>query len=675
VNNPLNKKRWGMAALLGAIAFALSAVALSPAFGETLDSSVQKHLRDATFEVVLGKPETDPLTYEKPLPLDLLPFAERTGKYRSIGTAFTIGHGRFVTAAHVISAGCGSQFSPIALRDGAGKIYLTDRILKYSQAEDYVVFTLTDPPHVAALDTQNRPAINDPVFAVGNAYGEGIVIRDGLYTSDTPEEREGRWKWLRFSAAASPGNSGGPLVDKRGRVIGVVLRKSPNENLNVAVAIDQVLKGGEEWATFQGRYAYGFPTMRASDAVEMSERFSLPKPIGEFCTATQKATQDALDKVHAQYKEQHGARMFPHGADSQPLLYSLYAAAFPRAIQERTDGMWGVSEPKPQRSQLDQNGFVETAPFPGGTIVRLRMPDDVKWADLYTNSKLFMDLVLKGMPLRRSVGSDAVRITSLSTAATDTTYSDPYGRNWQVRSWLVPDNDSVVLSIALPTPQGYVAIIAQRPTAIQAASSDDLRALTGFVYLSFAGTLKQWHDYLTTSMERPTVLGSLDIQADYGKNFRYRSKRFNLVLPNTVQKIEPDTLLLLKFGYFDEGDSTAWDVGGLLLEDPEHRGNWIDVVRHRRPPAGLPEGFAERWHTIESGAHPYTSTAYTTNGGTRIDTIDNAKDVSLKHRAIAYSLSVSVEGTQDQPTMKRALDTLQTGMTVLETDTHDKPHL
>jgi hypothetical protein len=661
-------KSWSMAALLCASAF-------GPAFGESLDASVQKHLREATFEVVLGKPETDPVSYEKPLPLDLLPFAERTGKYRPIGTAFAIAHGRFVTAAHVIAAGCGSQFSPLALRDESGRIFLMDRVLKYSEAEDYVVFTVKDSPRVNALDTHDRPAINNPVFAVGNAYGEGIVIRDGLYTSDTPEEREGRWKWLRFSAAASPGNSGGPLVDKRGRVIGVVLRKSPNENLNVAVAIDQVLKGGEDWATFEGRFPYRFPTMRASDMAEMSERFSLPKAVDEFCAAAQKATKDGLDKVHTQYQAAHGTRMFPHGTDAQPLLYSLYVAAFPRAIEERTDGIWGVSDPKPQKSQLDQNGYVETAPFPGGTLVRLRMPDDVKWADLYANSKLFMDLVLKGMPLRRAVGTDSVRITSLSTATLESSYLDAYGRTWQVRSWLVPNNDSVVLSMALPTPQGYVAIVTQRPTVIQAVSLDDLRALTGFVYVSFAGTLKQWHDYLTTPIERPAILSSLDIQADYGKTFRYRSKRFSLVLPNTVQKIAPDTVLLLKFGYFDDADATVWDVGGLLLEDAEHKGNWIDVIRHRRPAAGLPEGFAERWHTIESGAHPYTGTAYTTNGGTRIDSIDNLKDVNQGHRAIAYSLTVSAEGTQDQPTMKRALDALQSGMTVLEAEPHDKPHL
>jgi len=651
-----------------ALAMMLCTTALNCASGETLGGSVQRHLREATFEVVLGKPDADPLSYEKPLPLELLPFAERTGKYKSVGTAFAIGHGRFVTAAHVIAVGTGSQFSPIAIRDEAGKVYLVDRILKYSEPEDYAVFTVTDAPRVTGLDTHDRPALNDAVYAVGNAYGEGIVIRDGLYTSDTPEERQGRWKWLRFSAAASPGNSGGPLVDGRGRVIGVVLRKSPNENLNVAVAIDQVLKGSEEWATFETRFAYRFPMMRASDPTDTAERFSLPKPIAEFYAACQATVKDTLDKVHSEYKNQHGARMFPNGADSQPLLFSLYASPFPRAIEERTDGAWGVSDPKPQRSQLDQNGYVETAPFPGATLVRLRMPDDVKWADLYGNSKLFMDLVLKGMPIRRSVGTDSVRVTSLGKAALDTTYLDAYGRTWQVRSWLVPNNDSVVVSIALPTPQGYVAIVSQRPTVIQAVSLDDLRSLTGFVYISLTGTLKQWHDYMTASLSRPNVLQSLDIQVDYGNNLRYRSKRFNLVVPASAQPIEPDSLLMLKFGYFADGDATIWDVGGLSLEDAEHKGKWIDVVRHRRPPAGLPEGFAERWHTIETGSHPFTGLAYATNGGTRIDSIDNFKDVAASRSPVAYSLTITQEGTQDQATMKRALDTLQTGMTVLERD-------
>src|SRR6185312_9545729 len=75
------------------------------AHAATLDPSALPQIEAATFEVVQAKPTSDTLTYEKPLPLDLLPYQERTDKYHSIGTAFAIGHGRYVTAGHVLLAG------------------------------------------------------------------------------------------------------------------------------------------------------------------------------------------------------------------------------------------------------------------------------------------------------------------------------------------------------------------------------------------------------------------------------------------------------------------------------------------------------------------------------------------------------------------------------------------
>ncbi|HEY8287755.1 MAG TPA: serine protease, partial [Acetobacteraceae bacterium] len=91
-----------------------------------------------------------------------------------------------------------------------------------------MVFSLASPPAEDALTPDTRPPLNQVVYSVGNALGTGIVIRDGLYTSDTPEQQDGSWKWMRFSAAASPGNSGGPLLDASGKLIGVVLMKSAN---------------------------------------------------------------------------------------------------------------------------------------------------------------------------------------------------------------------------------------------------------------------------------------------------------------------------------------------------------------------------------------------------------------------------------------------------------------
>src|SRR5690606_40716873 len=73
-----------------------------PASAAALDSEHLPAIQAATVEVVAAKPVEDPLEYEKPLPLDQIPFQQRNAKYHSIGTAVSIGGGRYVTAAHVL---------------------------------------------------------------------------------------------------------------------------------------------------------------------------------------------------------------------------------------------------------------------------------------------------------------------------------------------------------------------------------------------------------------------------------------------------------------------------------------------------------------------------------------------------------------------------------------------
>jgi hypothetical protein len=102
-----------------------------------------------------SEPVSDPLTYEKPLPLELMPYRERTDKFQSIGTAFAIGPNRFVSAAHVISAGNGSQYGPLALRDATGITYRIDKIIKYSSREDYAVFSVIAAPILVPLETRS----------------------------------------------------------------------------------------------------------------------------------------------------------------------------------------------------------------------------------------------------------------------------------------------------------------------------------------------------------------------------------------------------------------------------------------------------------------------------------------------------------------------------------------
>ena len=176
-------------ALALAALFILAATAMSAlARADSLSPGAEQAVRAGTFEVVQLKPPETGVQYDRALPLELIPFQQRVDKYRSIGTAFAIGHNRYVTASHVLIVGLHSQFGPPALRDGAGNVYAIDRVLKYSDRRDFAVFSLVhEPAGVRPLDVGPAPRLNDAVYAVGNALGEGIVVRDGLYTSDTPE--------------------------------------------------------------------------------------------------------------------------------------------------------------------------------------------------------------------------------------------------------------------------------------------------------------------------------------------------------------------------------------------------------------------------------------------------------------------------------------------------------
>ena len=69
--------------------------------------------------------------------------------------------------------------------------------------------------------------VGDPVFAIGNPFGIGPSVSGGVVSGlDRAYVEPGVGKLLtgliQFDAAANPGNSGGPLVDDRGEVLGLV---------------------------------------------------------------------------------------------------------------------------------------------------------------------------------------------------------------------------------------------------------------------------------------------------------------------------------------------------------------------------------------------------------------------------------------------------------------------
>lgn len=636
----------------------------------SLDPAMLPKIQAATFEVVQAKPTSDPLSYERPLPLDLLPYQERTDKYYSIGTAFAIGHNRYVTAAHVLLAGTGSLWGVPELRDAAGRVYPIGRIEKFSLGKDFVVFTLAQPPAGdAALEVDASPALNQVVYAVGNALGTGVVIRDGLYTSDTPEQLNGAWKWMRFSAAASPGNSGGPLLDKDGKLIGVVLMKSANENLNYALPIREVLDAPSGRAVMDSRLAYQIDLFDTVENSQFKAQFALPVGLDDFYREFQSRIDANSDAQLKALLAKESANLFPNGAGSARLLHQqTQLNGFPSLIVRGSDGEWRRVGEQAQHFALDGNGYVATGAVARNGLVRLRRPDGMAAATFYGDAKTRMDLLARTGMFHRAVAGEKVKLTSLGKPVRESTRLDRWQRPWHVAVWPLPYANALVVAYSLPVPDGSVMLVRFTPPAHEHDTMLDLDELSSFVYVTYQGTLAQWKDFLGNPALQPATLKGIRIDADYDRRFSYSSPRVAFSYPSTLQEVKPDNLLWLGFRFFLDGGKPVWDVGDVNVwkDSASDDHNNVNVQRYVAPPPGLDDDLSSRWRKLAERQYPYNAVARYENDLMMINAVVAPAAAGGSPSTVLYTAFYGTAGTQPQADMKGKLDLLTKDMRVTE---------
>ena len=189
----------------------------------SLAPGIKARVTEASFEVVVLRPDPakDPVSYEKELPWDLVPFNVRNDRYNSIGTAFAISKTELVTAHHVFQPVHASRgFQTCFIRDANQNVWEVDQILALDEQRDVIRFTVKGRTFDQWLELRPGFKANETVFTVGNAYGEGLVIRPGEVIGTLPEPLRGAWNLLKSSAGVNPGNSGGPLVRSEERRVG-----------------------------------------------------------------------------------------------------------------------------------------------------------------------------------------------------------------------------------------------------------------------------------------------------------------------------------------------------------------------------------------------------------------------------------------------------------------------
>lgn len=79
------------------------------------------------------------------------------------------------------------------------------------------------------------------VYLIGNSLGSGICITSGIISDSTREMSGLSYPYIMTDAAANHGNSGGPLLNEQGEVIGVLVAGIENaEGMNYAIPINMV---------------------------------------------------------------------------------------------------------------------------------------------------------------------------------------------------------------------------------------------------------------------------------------------------------------------------------------------------------------------------------------------------------------------------------------------------
>ncbi|WP_444664783.1 S1C family serine protease [Cellulomonas sp. CW35] len=136
--------------------------------------------------------------------------------------------GHIVTNNHVVAGAQGGEVQ-VTLTDG--RIF-TAKVVGTDPTTDLAVVKLVDPPsdlEPAALGDSSQVRVGAAVMAVGNPLGLQNTVTTGIVSAvDRPVSTQSEdgsqatvTNAIQVDASVNPGNSGGPLFDAQGRVIGI----------------------------------------------------------------------------------------------------------------------------------------------------------------------------------------------------------------------------------------------------------------------------------------------------------------------------------------------------------------------------------------------------------------------------------------------------------------------
>jgi outer membrane protein assembly factor BamD (BamD/ComL family) len=258
-----------------------------------------------------------------------------SGEVALTGSGFFIRPGEVLTNLHVVE---GAHHAEIRTFEGKGKTYQVSGLLNVDREGDLVVLSVSMPAERArvAETTAIMPEEGERIFVIGNPLRLEGSVADGIVSAVREVPALGRI--VQITAPISHGNSGSPVFNMKGQVVGIVtIRVMNGQNINLALGASRftALAASQKLMSFEELAALNADTQKPDSLADWWYRNGLnslwlgnyDSALGYFETAVNKNPQRADAWIQVgfckvkQGKNQDAIRAFEQALKLTPNSY------------------------------------------------------------------------------------------------------------------------------------------------------------------------------------------------------------------------------------------------------------------------------------------------------------------------------------------------------------------
>ena len=210
--------------------------------------------------------------------------APRPGQVMSIvdgvGSGVLISNdGKVLTAAHVVQT---ADAALVEFADGQDSIA---RVIASDIRSDVALLQLQQPPKgisAASLGDSDKVEVGDQIFVIGAPYGISQTLTAGHVSGRRQVDKEGETlpyiELLQTDAAVNGGNSGSPMFDMNGQVVGIVSTIMSQSGGSEGLAFATASNTAKRFLLDRKPFWSGIDGMLVTGA--LAKALNLPQPAG-----------------------------------------------------------------------------------------------------------------------------------------------------------------------------------------------------------------------------------------------------------------------------------------------------------------------------------------------------------------------------------------------------------